>query len=209
MTMEDLTHGEEADLDTSQGSNPGESGLVHPLSLTKFTVMYLCTCSLYVFYWYYRSQKCFKQQTGSNASPLLRTLAFLIPGINFLMLHRMLRDDYEALRLQVGGQIFIRQPMVTVWEFAFCFLGLVGFVPGVPAILRLLIFFSYFPIRKLQIVQNLYLAKMTNRLNSDHQFSLVEILVCIVGSVGTLYYIGTAIAGVLERLFGFGGSISY
>lgn len=95
------------------------------MSLRRFTVLYLLSFGLYLYYWYYKTLKRLKLAQDLDISPGWRTVGMFVPLLNIYLLYDLFRRVDEAGAR--SGHIYLRSAWwrrpgwLTVWYFLWPF----------------------------------------------------------------------------------------
>ena len=95
------------------------------MSLRRFTVLYLLSFGLYLYYWHYKTLKGLKLSEGLDISPGWRTAGLFVPLLNIYLLYDLFRrvDEVGAR----SGHIYLRSAWwrrpgwLTAWYFLWPF----------------------------------------------------------------------------------------
>lgn len=146
------------------------------LSLKKLTVLYITTCGLYFFYWFYITNKKLYQHHGIENYPLWRAAGLLVPFLNIYLLWFFFKEVRQFTQ-QAGTQ-----PLAyPVWHTV-VFIALSALYRSQNHLFSLLGFFSVLPILSAQRTLNIFWQKEQASLAMP-QWSWVEITISIIGSM--------------------------
>ncbi len=68
------------------------------LVIRRLLLLLIVSCGLYSIWWYYKNNTLLKNKLNRNISPILRTIGFIIPVINWFMFYILIHDYEKTLK---------------------------------------------------------------------------------------------------------------
>ncbi|MGH6646982.1 hypothetical protein [Aquabacterium sp.] len=151
------------------------------VSTRKLAVMFLCTFSLYQYFWFYKNWKILRDQQREKLSPVLRTV--FAPVFCYALFSRIRRHDAAPADAKLAAG-----PLSVVWIV----LSLLGNLPEPYFFLG---FFSLVPLLTVQTVVNDINAVAAKGHDPNNAFSPINWLAIVIGVLFTLLaLVGTLIS---------------
>jgi hypothetical protein len=146
------------------------------LSLKKLIVLYITTCGLYFFYWFYITNKKLYQHRHTDNHPFWRTAGLLVPFLNIYLLWKLF-SDINKFTTQAGTPPLAYPGWHTI---AFIVLSALYRIPHY--LFSFLGFFSVLPILSAQRALNGYWQKEQMGLPAP-RWSWIEVIISVIGSI--------------------------
>ncbi len=146
------------------------------LRISHLVLLYITTCGLYFFYWFYQTNKQLYGHQHINNKPLLRTLGLIVPLLNIYLLWVLFRD-IEKFMFKATLNTFKHPAWLTV-AFILC-----SALYRLPALFSFIGFSSILPILYTQSTLNTYWQKEQPTLAEKTKLTWQEILICVLGSI--------------------------
>lgn len=139
-------------------------------------LLYITTCGLYFFYWFYKTSELIYNSNAGAIKPIWRTLGLLVPLLNIYLLWKLFADVKK--RTDTIDTQFLRYPSLLALIFI-----LLSALYRLPSLYSFLGFSSVFPVLLVQRALNLYWTKLQPDLPARTKLFWPEILICIIGSI--------------------------
>jgi hypothetical protein len=165
----------------SSVEHTGVSPSQNPVHLVILSILSL---GLYEFYWIWRSWTALRDETGADISPRWRTIAFLVPFVNVMVLYFLMRDTKElAKRREVRADF--SPGTLTAMFYALRLLGNAALVGGAP-FAWLAGMATVLPLVPVQIVWNAYWKKTRPDSEVRATLSSSELAIAVLAGLGVM-----------------------
>jgi hypothetical protein len=156
-------------------------------ALWQIFILYITTCGLYFFYWFYKTSQDLYDNQPNMVKPLWRTLGLLVPLLNIYLLWKLFSDIKK--RCAQARIAFPFYPSLVTLIFILC-----SALYRLPNLFSFLGFSSVLPVLLVQNTLNQYWQKEEAPLTAPRKFSIAEILICLIGTtLLTLAVIGAGL----------------
>ncbi len=146
-----------------------------PIKLSILALLYIGTCGLYFFYWYYQTTKKLYAHNQVPTPAGWRTAGLLVPILNIYLLWALFRDIKKYANS--AGIYSLEFPGLLTIAFM-----VASALYRLPNLFSFLGFLSVAPIIWAQYTLNQYWAKVKPNLSEKKRLSEVEIIACLAGS---------------------------
>lgn len=144
--------------------------------IRNLVILYIATCGLYFFYWFYETNKELYKHNGIDTNPLFRTIGLIAPLLNIYLLWVFFKD-IQKFTAKAGTPELKYPGWLTV---AFIFFSALY---RLPFLFSFLGFLSVAPVIVAQNALNAYWKKEQPNLPDKTRLTWQEILCCVVGAI--------------------------
>ena len=137
----------------------------------KFVLLSLLSFNFYPYYWFYKKWIFVKQNTNISINPLLRTVAILVPILNFVLIYSL----FNKINSFADEDNKISVPPLLIAVIFFGCLGLLN------RPYQLFTIFSFLPLIFLQKIINEYFKYNKHTVMENNNFNWIEYLCLVAG----------------------------
>lgn len=159
-----------------QMTNTSKTSYSNSRALWQVLLLYITTCGLYFFYWFYKANQRLYVTQQNAIKPFWRTLGLLVPILNVYLLWKLF-NDIKKFAAEAGVASYPYPGLLTL-VFLAC-----SALYRLPGLFSFAGFSSVLPILIVQHTLNRYWKKEQPALPIQTQLAWPEIAICVLGSI--------------------------